>query len=192
MIAYIKGRVLSKEDAALVVDVGSVGYRVAVPDAVNHAHPIGSTVELHIHYHLRENTAELYGFREQEELDLFKLLLNVSGIGPKTALNVLSVTSLDAIGTAISRGDASHLKQIAGIGAKTAERIVLELKGKIGSLAFSERPHRSGDGEIIDALVGLGYAQSSARDAVSALDSAIEGVEERLRCALQYLGKTGR
>ncbi len=192
MIAYIKGTVLSKEDQALIVDVGGLGYRIAVTDAVNHKHPIGAPALLHLHYHLRENSAELYGFSEQEELEVFKLLLNVSGIGPKTALNVLNVCAVDAIHRAVGRGDASLLKQISGIGAKTAERIVMELKGKLRVSGVSLGIGDVGDGEIVDALVGLGYSQGAARSALSTLDNSIEGVEDRLKSALQYLGRGAR
>lgn len=189
MIAYVKGTVLSKEDQALIVDVGGLGYRVAVTDAVNHKCALGAPVTLHLHYHLRENSAELYGFSEQGELELFKLLLNVSGIGPKTALNTLNVCSVEAIHRAVGRGDASLLKQVSGIGAKTAERIVMELKGKLRIGSIQICTSEANDGEIVDALVGLGYSQVAARNAVNALDSSIEGIEERLRLALQYLGK---
>ena len=189
MIAHIKGTVLSKEDQALIVDVGGLGYRIAVTDTINHKHPIGVPVALHLHYHLRENTAELYGFGESGELELFKLLLNVSGIGPKTALNVLNVCATDAIARAVGRGDASLLKQISGIGAKTAERIVMELKGKLRIGSVLPGAYDVGDGEIIDALVGLGYAHAAARTALDALDPSVEGIEDRLRQCLQYLGK---
>lgn len=192
MIAYVKGTVISKEDAALIVDVGGLGYRVTVTNAVNHTHPIGGDAQLHVHYHLRENTAELYGFSESGELELFKLLLNVSGIGPKTALNVLNVCAADAISGAISKGDASLLKAISGIGTKTAERIVMELKGKVRIGSFQDVFQDTGDGDIIDALVGLGYSQAAARSAISALDASVQGIEERLKCALQYLGKAAR
>ncbi len=192
MIAYVKGTIFSKEDAALIVDVGGIGYRVAVTDALNHSCVLGGVVALHVHYHLRENAAELYGFGEQSELDLFKLLLGVSGIGPKTALNVLNVCTLEAIHRAVGRQDADLLKQVSGIGAKTAERIVLELKGKLQLGNIQEHYQDAGDGEIIDALVGLGYAQQAARNAVGTLDHAVQNVEERLRLALKYLGKGGR
>ncbi len=189
MIAYVKGRVLSKEDTALIVDVGGLGYRVAVPDAVNHAHTIGSAVELHIHYHLRENTAELYGFAEQQELGLFAQLLGISGIGPKTALGILNACALDMLYRAVQLGDASLLKAVSGIGSKTAERIVIELKGKLHGGVLSQGSHIQSDSEIIDALVGLGYSQATASKAVFELDAAIEGVEARLKAALKTLGK---
>lgn len=192
MIAYIKGRVVSKEDAALIIDVCGLGYRIAVTDALNHSSSIGAFLELHLHYHLRENTAELYGFSERGELELFKLLLNVSGIGPKTALNVLNASSADAIRRAISAGDAALLKALSGIGAKTAERIIIELKGKVGIGAFQDAPNSAGDSDIVEALVGLGYSQGAARSAVGALDASVKGIEERLKCALQYLGKSAK
>ncbi|MEK7649175.1 MAG: Holliday junction branch migration protein RuvA [Patescibacteria group bacterium] len=192
MLAYIQGTIISKEGQSIIIDVGGLGYRVAVTDAFNHSHALGTKIALHLHYHLRENTAELYGFHEQRELGLFAQLLAISGIGPKTALGILNACTVDAIHRAVGMGDAGLLKTLSGIGSKTAERIIIELKGKLHGIGLSQSAHTQNDTDIIDALVSLGYSQIDACTAVFALDTTIEGVEARLKAALKTLGKSAR
>lgn len=190
MISYLSGKIQSKDLKSLTVNVGGIGYRVyttlRILDKVN----VGQEVEFYVHLHVREDALELYGFETAEELELFTKLLSVSGIGPKSALGVFTIAKAAEIKQAIANGDPALLTRVSGIGKKTADRIIVELQGKIGELkATSQGPGLlvPSDVDAIDALIGLGYSRSQA---VEALRQAGEGtVEERLKQALKILGK---
>jgi Holliday junction DNA helicase RuvA len=143
---------------------------------------------------VREDAQELYGFRKVEELDMFELLLTISGIGPKSALGVLSIANVADIKESISRGDSSLLTKVSGIGKKTAERVVLELRGKVGEVLEVSTGKRKGMGivassEEIDALEALGYSLMQAREALQAIDPKIKDSGERIKAALKNLGR---
>jgi Holliday junction DNA helicase RuvA len=194
MIARLAGMLLQKSPEGLVVDVQGIGYEVFVSlQAFTHLPPPGHPVDLRIHTHLREDALHLYGFLEEEERASFRLLLGVAGIGPKLALSVLSGIPHLEFQRAVREGDLARLVAIPGVGRKTAERIVVELRDKVvaGSQIIEEA---AGDGyqlrkDAVSALVGLGYKRAEAERAVEAAmrnkHGAIEGL---LRDALKSLG----
>ena len=192
MIASVEGVVLSRQPDALVLGLGGLGVRVYAPTYLLATLRLGQEVLLYTHLHVREQELALYGFAHEQDLALFQLLLGVSGIGPKSALSVLSNMPVDALRLAISQEQPGVLARIPGIGKKTAEKIVLELKDKVGSpegvppelAALSEA-----DAEVIDALTALGYSIVEAQRAVQALPRDVRDVEERLRLALVSFSK---
>jgi Holliday junction DNA helicase RuvA len=191
MIATIHGNVQAVQQGAVVVVLGGLGLRILVPDSVlEHAH-VGRSVDLFTHLHVRETDVSLYGFDSQSELDLFVMLLGVSGVGPRTALAVLSTFSPETLRGALSKGDVVALTRIPGIGRKTAERIVLDLRDKVGSGAgslgsLSAMPE--GDADVINALTALGYSLNEAREALSGVPDEATALDERILAALRSLG----
>ena len=175
-----------------MVDVGGVGLEVYVPVPLAAGLSEGDEVHLYTYLHVRENELSLYGFAEPEERRLFRLLLNVSGIGPRVALSLLSAMSVTAIHRAIADEQPGLLSRVPGIGRKTAEKIVLELKDRIPELmAMPESAPglHAVDADVIEALVGLGYSVVEAQRAVQGLPPDVTDVSERLRLALSRLAK---
>lgn len=168
----------------VVVDTGTLGYRVRVPTTVLSKTKEGETIALWTHLAVRENAHDLYGFETREELQWFELLLTVSGIGPRSALSIMNSADIETLESAIAKNDASILTHSFGIGRKTAEKIVLELREKIEP-KDGESVAGGSDGDVIDALVGLGYSLKEARDTARALPKNIEGAEKRIREALR-------
>jgi holliday junction DNA helicase RuvA len=186
MIGSLRGRVVLKTDKFLVLETGGVGYKVnASLETLIATQHMGEQVFFWVHTHLREDSLELYGFLNQEELNFFELLIGVSGIGPKGALAVLGVAPVDVLVKAISSGDISYLTKISGIGKKTAEKIVIELRDKFGEVI----PDGSLQGEldVLEALKSLGYSQSEAREALKGVPAGIN-TNEKIREALKALG----
>ena len=162
MIAHLTGTLLEKHVPRLVVDVGGVGYAVLVPMSTYYAvGDPGSRVALRIHTHVREDTIQLFGFHTPLEIDLFERLITVSGIGPKLALSVLSGIEPPELVRAVRQADVPRLVRIPGVGRKTAERLVLELKDKLPAPAVEEAPVGAVDGgvrdDLLSALANLGY-----------------------------------
>lgn len=192
MIASLEGSVLARQTDSLVIGLGGLGVRVYVAaDLLASVRP-GDQVFLHTYLHVREQELALYGFAGEQDMALFQLLLGVSGIGPKSALAVLSNMPADALRLAISQEQPGVLARLPGIGKKTAEKIVLELKDKVGTPegAPPELAELSeADAEVIDALTALGYSIVEAQRAVQALPREVRDVEERLRLALAGFGK---
>jgi len=191
VIASLHGSVQAVQSGALVVALGGIGIRVLVPQTVLDHARVGHTIDLYTHLYVRENEITLYGLETQGELDLFVLLLGVSGIGPRTALAVLSSFAPETLRGAVARGDTAALMRIQGIGRKTAERMMLDLRDKIGGVdarAWSPSAIRDGDGELISALTALGYSLAEARDALSAIPEDVSSLEERILTALRWLG----
>jgi len=192
MIAYLKGKVLHKNNSSAVVVVNNVGYMVFLNAAFLADVKIDNEVEIYTHQNVREDAVELYGFKNLEDLELFELLISISGVGPKTGLGVFSVASAADIREAISRGDSHLLTKVSGIGKKTAERIVLELRDKVGSLAFYDKLSGAKSlpsSDEIDALMALGYSLSQARDALAQIDSDLKDSSQKIRAALKMMGK---
>ena len=186
MIAYVSGEVVARGADHVVVDVRGVGYKVFVP-----RHPAGDTVALHTHHVVRDDAQQLFGFETREELALFELVITVPGVGPKAALSLLSVSSPAALAAAIASGDAAALSRAPGVGKKTAERLIVELKGKIARTG----PEREPTGLLTEddaaaALQALGY---SAAEAIAALRGAppagSASTEERVTAALRSAGR---
>ncbi|HET6371960.1 MAG TPA: Holliday junction branch migration protein RuvA [Candidatus Polarisedimenticolia bacterium] len=174
MIARLTGRILEKEPHQVILEAGGVGYRVAIPLSTYYVIPdAGEGVTLRIHTHVREDLIALYGFSSQEELALFERLIEISGIGPRLALAILSGLPAGDLVAAITQGDTSRLRGIPGIGAKTADRVILELRGRLsaggqGSVSAGKGSGRDGTvrGDVVSALVNLGYRESQAQVAV--------------------------
>ena len=190
MIASVEGRLVAVGKKAVVVQVGGIGLRVHVPDSFTiHCGPVGSTVSLYTHLHVREDELALYGCATESELRLFELLISVSGVGPRLALSLLSVLSDDELRLAIAGDQASVLTRVPGIGAKTAKKIILDLKDKVEAGVGLARPEiLDEDMEVIAALTGLGYSVVEAQTALQHVPVDVRGVEGRLRAALVYLG----
>ena len=189
MISRLRGKAVAWDADALVLDVNGVGYRLfATPAAVKKADGADEVV-LETHLHVREDAMQLFGFADADERELFEQLLSVSGVGPKVALAIVSGYSPGELRRAIVREDDALFQSIPGIGKKTAQRVVLELKEKIAPLAAVEAPHLgAGDGHIVarDALVELGYSAAEAEQRLAAVDPDLppaERVREALRAA---------
>ena len=189
MIFLLKGKIEFKTDKFIILDVGGVGYRVYCPLAVlEKVGAEGMEARLFTHQYIRENLMDLYGFASRKDLSLFELLISLSGIGPKAAMSILNLTSVDKLKQAIASGQKSLLTKVSGIGQKTAERIILELKNKV-TVSVADIKQLSVDSEAIDAMESLGYTRRQAQDALKEVSENIEGVENKIRAALKFLGK---
>ena len=166
MIARLRGKLAEKEPARVVIDVGGVGYEVFIPTTTFTAMPnAGAEVSLDIHTHVREDALLLYGFSSRQERRVFERLISISGIGPKLAVTILSGGSVEGLVGAIRRGDLARLTSIPGVGKKTAERIVVELKDKLKE--FTEEPAKPVvETDVLSALENLGYSRPMAEAAV--------------------------
>jgi Holliday junction DNA helicase RuvA len=200
MIARLRGSLTEKEPHRVVIDVGGTGYRAFIPLSTYYALPeVGSEAALRIHTHVREDALSLFGFASREELDLFEKLIEISGVGPRLALAILSGMPVADLVTAISDGDSGRLRGIPGIGPKTADRVILEMRDRIRMMprgseaAAGAGPDGSIRRDVVSALVNLGYREVIARDAV---DKAIEAdvrekgsrtVQTVLKRSLRYL-----
>lgn len=188
MIGHITGTTLAKREGYAIISAGGVGYKVAVGRATLAGMTSGESASLWTHTVVREDALDLYGFDHEDELRLFEMLLTVSGIGPRSALAILDIASTETLRSAIAGGNAGYLTSVSGIGKKTAEKIVLELRDKVGLAASEESAALRGDIEALEALRALGYTHSEARDALRKVPNTIEGGSERLREALKMLG----
>lgn len=188
MIGYLEGSIRAIRDNHCIVLVsGGVGYKVfATKETLAHLAQ-GEHAEFWTHNAVREDALDLYGFPTEEELASFALLLSVSGIGPKSALGILDAATSETLRSAIASGNASYLTNISGIGKKTAEKIVLELKDKVLAGATGPAMPR-GDSEALEAMRALGYSADEGRNALREIPREIEGSSERLREALRFLG----
>jgi Holliday junction DNA helicase RuvA len=193
MIANLQGVVDSIGNDWMVVNVGGLGFKVSVPTSVlSEGGVIGREIKLFTHFHVREDEMTLYGFAAQEDLRLFDTLLTVSGLGPKTALGMLSAMSVDQLTLSIASASTEMLTSIPGIGKKTAERIILELKDKVGAFVTVTPAGRAAqeNSDVLSALTSLGYSIAEATRAITTLPSGQSlSLEDRIKRALQYLGK---
>lgn len=172
----------------LLIDVNGVGYKVAVGSSLLADRKTGDDIILYIHTHVREDQLALFGFNSNEELEFFELLISVSGIGPKAAMHIMSIAPIDVIKNSISKQDPSLLSSASGIGRKTAEKIVVELKNKIGVLSEGDVFEKGEEtNEVISALEGLGYKSSEIRPILAKISG--EDTEERIKEALKLLSK---
>jgi holliday junction DNA helicase RuvA len=187
MIGYLKGRVIDRGLSRLILEVSGVGYEVNIPSNLDLS---GDEIELFIHTHVREDQISLFGFKMPEEISFFKLLLSVSGIGPKVALAILGSAPLERLMDSISKNDPSLLSAVSGVGKKTAEKAIIELKGKIGSLDFSGGDYVESDStEIIEALLGLGFLKPEIVTGLKSLPTEISDNDEKIKWLIKNLGK---
>lgn len=187
MIAMVSGAIVAKMKMGVVIaTAGGVGYEVRLTPISAAKHSVGKEIVLHTHLKVSDNALDLYGFETVEEREFFELLMTVSGVGPKTALNILSLGSIVEIKGAIGRGDVKYLTTVSGLGKKTAERLVVELKTKIADHMLDVRGQMSDAvAEAIGALEAMGYAREDAKRAVLALDPSEKTTEALLREALR-------
>lgn len=193
MISYLKGKIKIKGAGFVILEVHNVGYKIFITPVFYAEISAGQELEIYTHQYVREDTLSLYGFKKMAELALFELLISISGIGPKSGLGIMSIATADDIKASIARGDSALLTKVSGIGRKTAERVILELREKIGKLGGGAE-NKGGAGSLassdeIDALMALGYSVAEARDALNGLDLKIKDSSERIRQALKRLGK---
>lgn len=189
MIAKIKGKIEYLKGNYAVVDVNNIGYKVYLSNYTFGKVAGSESVELFIHTYVREDILALYGFIAQEELDMFELLISISGIGPKASLSILSIATPKTIRTAILNEDPSILTKVSGIGKKTAERVILELKNKVADLSVSEKEEVSVDVDAVEALISMGYSVTEARDSLKLVPKDIKDIGQRVKMALKNLGK---
>lgn len=188
MIGWVEGTVAGAvRDTVVVNTAGGVGYRLFVMSTVLASAQVGERVGLWTHLAVREKSHDLYGFAHKEELHWFELLLTVSGIGPRSALGVMNSADTKTLEGAIAAQDATILAQAVGIGKKTAEKIVLELKEKVEPSASTEGAH---NGELVEALMSLGYSAKEARDAARAVPQELTSAEDRIREAIRLASGT--
>jgi len=187
MIAYVTGKVVSKTPRSVIIDTGGVGYEVFCTKDLLARLPDGAQAGLFTYLAVREDAQELYGFMSQSDLTFFKLLLTVSGIGPKSGLNILEVAKPDDIRRAVVNQDAGNLHAVHGLGKKTAEKLVVELKDKLEAVEPSNI--YSDDQTVLEAIVGLGYSASEARNALRLTQGKGSSVEEKVKLALKALSR---
>jgi Holliday junction DNA helicase RuvA len=194
MIAYLKGTILTKRKNFIILEAAGVGYQVFLPPTLYAEMMAGVQAEIYIHDHIKEDARDLYGFKSFDELEMFELLLSISGVGPKSALGIMAISSVDELKVSIASGDVAMLNKVSGIGKKTAERIVLELREKISTINFESVAAGTASAanlqsDEIDALMALGYPLQQAREALRQVDPAITKSGERVREALKKIGR---
>ena len=196
MFAYIKGNLVEKTNTYVVVETAGIGYKIFMSQtAINSLQNLGEEVKIYTHYYVREDNISLYGFLSNEELKMFELLLQVSGIGAKSAIAMLSQITPSSFALAVISNDVSKLVKIPGIGKKSAERIILELKDKLKNeqaIAKTEEVKAvinktEKDDEVIEALQVLGYNKKEIVKALEGLDRANLGIEDTIKQVLKLL-----
>lgn len=189
MISTLNGTVRHKGLNALVVDVSGVGYKVLVTTETALDVAPSSPIFLWTHLVVRETSLELFGFLDKETLDIFELLITISGIGPKSALSILNVATPSMLRQAVASEDTTYLTRVSGIGKKNAEKIVLELKDKLKITKEDMGRDLRSEGDALEALVSLGYNERDAREALKRVPKEIEGASERVKAALKLLSQ---
>ncbi len=191
MIGKLRGRVELVKDDFVVIDVNGVGYKVMLNEIT-----LGKIVKskdeevaLFIHTNVKEDHIHLYGFMSLEELEMFELLLSVSGIGPKAGLAILTIASVATIKNAIFKEDYTLLTQVSGIGKKTAERVCLELRSKVEGVEGEDKQEVEASQEVIEALMAMGYSASEARESVKAIPDDVTDESEMIKLALRSIKK---
>ena len=188
MIGGVRGTVLAAGTRGLILETGSgVAYEVQVTPAVVANATVGTELQLFTHHHVREDADELFGFARAEEVEFFRTLLSVNGVGPRLALAVLGSAPLGEVQRAIGERDTAVLQRVSGIGRKLAERIIVELHERMGSVAAEG----SGDAGALDALTALGYRADEARRALGEVGTT-DDIGERVKAALKVLGRSAR
>lgn len=194
MIGSLRGEIIDKTEDSMLIEVGGVGYVVLAPTTLLDLLDVGMHTQIFTHLHVREQELTLFGFPGRDELEMFRTLLKVQGIGPKVALAILSHIPDETLRQAVSSGEAGILTRVPGIGAKKAKQIVFQLKDKIGfeDIFTAAAPTISdSDGEVIAALTALGYSVVEAQSALQQLPDVVknDSVEEKVRAALSSLSK---
>ncbi|MCK5059931.1 MAG: Holliday junction branch migration protein RuvA [Candidatus Pacebacteria bacterium] len=187
MIAEITGVIKRKSPHFLIIETGGVGFKVFVTENIAQSVSEKNPVTLFTHLAVRENSLDLYGFTSIENIEFFEQLLSVSGIGPKSALTILNTAPVEVLRRGILLGDTSHLSKVSGIGRKSAEKIVLGLKDKVGKTHHTKLELRN-EIDTIEALTALGYRERDAREALVKVPAEITDTGEKVKKALKILG----
>lgn len=185
MIGSLRGQVTEAHAGFFLLEVNGVGYLIKSSATTLASLKAGEERLMYIHDHVREDARDLYGFAVRAEQELFERLLSVSGVGPKVALTILSAGTHDAIRRAILQGDLALLTSVPGVGTKTAQKIILDLKGQL----VEAQEMAPGDVEVLEALTSLGYSAAQARDALKSIPRETQDVSVRVRDALRHLSK---
>lgn len=191
MIAMLTGTIAENQNNAVILNVGDVGYRVYIGkntfSSLQNAKE-NETVTFWTHLAVRETSLDIYGFLDKKEVTFFEMLISISGIGPKSALAILNIADVPTLITAVSTKDSSYLTKVSGIGKKNAEKIILELENKLGSLEGDDQTeHMKEDMETLEALQALGYDTKEAREVLKKIPSETKNTSERVREALKIL-----
>lgn len=189
MIGYITGEIFDTDGADVIILVGQIGYRVRIVDAQATRDKLQATsqINLYIHTHVREDEISLYGFEHKSQLKLFELLIGVSGVGPKMAMNILAKGSAEQIRQAVARADVSFFTAVSGIGKKNGQRIIVDLKSKLGSISELDLSEpEAGSDEVFDALVGMGFDGKKAQKILQEIDASLPE-QDRIKQAIRKL-----
>jgi Holliday junction DNA helicase RuvA len=191
MISYLKGEIVHKNPKFVILNTGGIGFKVFVNPEFSSALPAaGEQTEIYCSLFVRQDSLELFGFPSIEQLNFFNLLTTVSGVGPKTALLILGVASLNSLKAAILRGEVDILTKVSGIGKKTAARIIVDLKTKISDLPMSTPVEKIGENaDIIEVLMSFGYTRSQINEALEKLSPEISGAGNKIKSLLKILGQ---
>lgn len=189
MIAYLKGKIFKKLNKSILLLVDNIGYEIYLTEKEVTKTNLEEEATYFIFSYIKEDAFDLYGFVSLEELDFFKKLISVSGVGPKSALNVLALAEIEELKRAITSGDANMLQQVSGIGKKTAERLVVELKEKFISDLSDQIIVSNIDQQAVDALVSLGYKEIEAKEVLKSMPPSEADLGSRIKEALQYINK---
>ena len=191
MIYSLTGKLALKSDHFVIVEVSGIGLKVFIKKGdVKGLPAIGGEIKLFTHFHVREDSMDLYGFSSEDELNFFEMLNSVSGVGPRSALAILDISELRNLLSAIKENRPDLLTRASGIGRKIAERIILELKNKVqAEKSESVVRKMESDVDLAETLVSLGYRRDEAKSALSKVDEKVVGMEDRLKAALKILGR---
>lgn len=190
MLAYIEGQIIKKSKFFVILKTNNLGYLIYLKEKDLEAVEVLDKASYYLHNNIKEDASDLYGFLDFSDLEMFKLLLSVSGIGPKSALSIMSLASTSDIAKAVSANEADILTKVSGVGKKTAERLVLELKNKLDSfIDHSQGLSEAGlaQSDELEALLSLGYSLNDARLALKSVDENIVDSSQRLKAALKNL-----
>ena len=192
MLAYIEGELIKKTNNAAIVKNAGLAYKIFIKEKDLSCLNIGDKLALCLYHHVKEDASDLYGFHTWPEQEMFVLLLSVNGVGPKSALAILSLATIEDISQAVLSNDSEMLTKVAGIGKKTAARLVLDLKNKLGSFSanLDEKSQAfSFTSDELDALMSLGYSLAEAREALNLVDKEIVDSGQKIKAALKIIAR---
>ncbi len=186
MIAYLSGKIIDSNLDSVILEVSNIGYKIFVLNKFVQELKNSKEISLWIHHAVREDSEKLYGFKNKSDLEMFEMLMTVSGIGPKSALSILNAATVETLNEGIHSGDAAYLSKISGVSRKNSEKIILSLKDKIGVDFSGEEGFQNQNTVAIDALVALGYSERESREVVRKVGKA-DNPEEIIKKALKKL-----
>ncbi len=191
MISYLKGEIIHKDHKFVILSAGGIGFKIFInPEFASKLPATGKQSEIYCSLFVRQDSLELFGFPSIEQLEFFNLLTTVSGVGPKTALLILGVASLNSLKAAILRGEADILTKVSGIGKKTAARIIIDLKTKVSELSMGTPIEKIGENaDVIEVLMNFGYTRSQINEALEKLNPEISGTGNKIKNLLKILGQ---